>query len=535
MIKSPQGKVTVALLVFQDIIVVPMMLVVPLMEGQTDNLASTIALLVVKIIGVILIVILLSRFVMPFILKRVVRTRNKELFILTIVVACFATAWLTSVVGLSLALGAFFAGLIISESDYSHMATANILPFREIFISFFFVSVGMLLDLRFLIGNIAMVLLLTLVVGIIKIVVTGFSVYILRYQQRVVVGSALNLFQVGEFSFMLAGIGLSYHLLSPGIYQYFLSVSVLSMAITPFVISWSPKLVNLVAKIPLSSKVRQRLNAIEYISSHKLTELHELHDHIVIIGYGLNGKNVARAAQYAGIKFVVVEMNPLIIDALKGEGIPVVYGDAASDVILSHVNIRASRVVVIAISDPDATKNIVASIRRFSELVHIIVRTRYIDEIDVNLHLGADEVIPEEFETSIEIFTSVLRKYLVAKSDIADFAECIRSQNYEMFCESRNSNSKESFPLSIPEMDIVVFRVSEEYFSIVGKSVRELALRPEFGITILAILSGERYITMISPEYKIDGNDVLYVFGKHSNIANFSQFMMQKRPEKTTL
>ena len=436
LIQSPQGQVTVALLIFQDIVVVPMMLVTPLMAGYIDNIGSTVALLIVKIVGTIIIVILLSRYVMPYILKRVVRTRNKELFILTIVLACFATAWLTSAVGLSLALGAFFAGLIISESDYSHQATANILPFREIFISFFFVSIGMLLDVGFLLNNLGYILLLVLIVGFVKIIVTGFSVFILRYQQRVVINTALNLFQVGEFSFLLAGIGLSYHLLSTDVYQYFLSVSVLSMAITPFIMIWSPKLVTLIVQIPLPPSVRNRLNAIKYIRTHKQDGVHELTDHIIIIGYGINGSNVTRAARFAGIPHVVIEMNPDIVETLQKEGVPVVYGDGSSDVLLSHVNVVGARVVVIAISDPEATKNIVAAVRQFSELVHIIVRTRYIDEISDNINLGADEVIPEEFETSIEIFTSVLRNYLVPRSDIADFAECILSPNYELFCEN---------------------------------------------------------------------------------------------------
>jgi CPA2 family monovalent cation:H+ antiporter-2 len=529
LIMSPHGRVSVALLIFQDLIVVPMMLAIPLLAGHLNNIWNTLLILSVKMLVVGLVIFLLSRYIMPYILKRVVQTKNKELFILTIVVACFATAWLTASFGLSVALGAFFAGLIISESDYSHHATANILPFREIFISFFFVSVGMLLDTTFFVGHIALILALTVVASVLKIAVTSISVAVVRYQQRTVYNSALNLFQIGEFSFLLAGIGISYQLLSHEVYQYFLSVSVLSMAATPFVMNFAPRIVDSMLKIPIPSRVRHRLNTISQIRHKKPRGVEEFNDHIVIIGYGLNGRNVARAAKYAGISYVIIEIDPTIVEDLKIGNEPVVFGDGSSDVILNHVNISKARVVVIAISDPDITRTIVSTIRHFSELSHIIVRTKYTNEIDENLKIGADEVIPEEFETSIEIFTSVLRKYLVPRSDIAEFVECIRSKNYELFCEKRTSDNNEIYPLSIPEMDIVTLKVLSDYSEVIGKTIEDLAVRPEFGITILAIRRETRYLTNLLPDQKIEPDDVLYVFGKHSNIIKFHQFMRKGR------
>ncbi len=529
LIMSPHGRVSVALLIFQDLMVVPMMLTVPLLAGQMDNIGKTILALSVKVVIVIVVVVILSRYIMPYILNRVVRTKNKELFILTIVVACFATAWLTASIGLSLALGAFFAGLIISESDYSHHATANILPFREIFISFFFVSVGMLLDIQFFISNFLLIVALAIAAAVLKIVITSVAVFVVRYQQRTIYNTALNLFQIGEFSFMLAGIGITYQLLSLETYQYFLSVSVLSMAATPFILTFAPGIVDSLLKVPLPSRVRHRLNSIKQIRHKKPKEDLGFNDHVVIIGYGLNGRNVARAAKFAGIEYVIIEIDPTIVDDLKRSNEPVVFGDGSSDVILQHVNISKARVVVIAISDPDITRVIVSTIRHFSELSYIIVRTKYTNEIDENLKIGADEVIPEEFETSIEIFTSVLRKYLVPRTDISEFVECIRSQNYELFCEQKATVNNGTYPLSIPEMDIVSLKVHSEYSEVIGKTISDLAVRPEYGITILAIRRETRYFTNLSPDQKIEPDDVLYVFGKHANIIKFHQFMRKGR------
>ena len=201
---SPHGRILIAILIFQDLVVVPMMLITPILTGQSEDLGKTVFLLFVQVAAVIGAVILLGRYVVPMIFRLVVKTKSKELFSLTIVVICLATAWLTASFGLSLALGAFFAGLIISESDYSHQATANIQPFREIFISFFFVSVGMLLNLQFFAANFLMIVLLTLSVIALKVIVMAVTVYILKYSPRTIIITALSIFQVGEFAFLLS-------------------------------------------------------------------------------------------------------------------------------------------------------------------------------------------------------------------------------------------------------------------------------------------------------------------------------------------
>ncbi|AHM61278.1 KefB-and KefC-like glutathione-regulated potassium-efflux system protein [Flammeovirgaceae bacterium 311] len=525
-ITAPHGRIAVGILIFQDIIVVPMMLLTPIISGQADNIVTTLLILTAKVIGVVGVIILMARYVVPTILTLVVKTRSKELFILTIIVLCFATAWLTSSVGLSLALGAFFAGLVISESDYSHQATANILPFREIFISFFFVSIGMLLDMSFFILHLPVVLLLTIGVVLLKALVISGAVVALRYPPRTILLTAFSLFQVGEFAFLLSTVGLQYELLEDEIYQYFLAISILTMAATPFIFAKAVPITDFLLRRTLPLQVRRRLEKISKAASAPV-DSDSMHDHVVIIGYGINGKNVARAAKSAQIPYVIVELNPDTVKSVKAEGEPIIYGDASQDIILQHVHVQEARVVVVAISDPNATKKIVAQIREFSKTVYIIVRTRYVSEIEENIRLGADEIIPEEFETSIEIFTRVLKKYLVPQDQVESFINYIRSQNYEML-RSQSSLSRvvpDHLQLTIPDVTISTLPVYQGNNKIVGKSVSDSDLRKNFGVTILAIKRGNHFETNIRPEQTIEQDDVLYVFGTTDNISALNGYL----------
>lgn len=298
-IKSEEGRSSVAILIFQDIIVVPMMLVTPILAGQTEDVGGTVLWLVLKVAGVVALMIVMGKYIVPLLFKKVIATRNKELFLITVVVICFGTAFLTSLAGLSLALGAFFAGLVISESDYSHQATANVLPFRELFISFFFVSVGMLLDLTFFYENILIILLLTSGAVLINFSATFIALIAVSHQPKVAISTSLFLFQLGEFGFILSTVGLSVGILSPEIYQFFLATAILSMAMTPFVFKLVPRISSFIYKTPLPQKFKNRFN--NGPSDPSIDIERGIHDHLIIIGYGINGKNLSRVAGKAQI------------------------------------------------------------------------------------------------------------------------------------------------------------------------------------------------------------------------------------------
>lgn len=519
-IKSPHGRIALGILIFQDIIVVPMMLLTPILAGKSDNIGETLLILLAKLIGVGVVVFILQKYVVPFIFKLVVKSKNRELFILTTIVFCFGVAWLTSSVGLSLALGAFFAGLIISESEYSHQATANVLPFREIFISFFFISVGSLLDVKFFVQNVVYILLFVGAVILIKMLIVGVVAFLLKTQPRTILLSAFSIFQVGEFSLLLSTVGLQNDILPEELYQYFLAVSILTMALTPFVLQKSHAMTDYLLKAAIPKHVRKRMNRRKIdSSSQEVDQEHDWKDHVIIVGYGVNGQNISRVTSHIDIPYVIVDMDYDAIKMAKEKKQPIVFGDASDPEILKHINIQKARVVVIAISDPIATKKIISSVRLFSQTVYIIVRTRYVKEIDENMKVGADEVIPEEFETSIEIFTRVLRQYMVTQGDIESIVTNIRSSDYEMLTSIKPTSTNAVFQqLNIPDKEVATLHVQHGDNKIAGHSIGESGIGKNFNVTVLAIKRGRKYISDIQPGTKIEIDDLVYIFGTSKNI-----------------
>lgn len=526
-IQSPQGRLALGILIFQDIIVVPMMLVTPILAGKTANVWETVGLLVLKLAGLGVVVYVLQRFVVPQVFRVVVKTKNKELFILATVVFCFAIAWLTSAVGLSLALGAFFAGLIISESEYSHQATANVLPFREIFISFFFISVGSLLDITFFAYHLHYILIFVLAVLLLKITVVFITSRILQLDPKIGLLGAFSLFQVGEFSLLLSTVGVQNDLLQQDLYQYFLAVSIMTMAITPFFIQKSEQLSRFIATVSIPKRVKKRLNAQRLsMSSQEEEQYQDWEDHVIIVGYGINGKNISRVTQQIEIPYVIIEMDYDEIQAAKSNNQPIVFGDAAETEILQHVNVQKARVVVIAISDPVATKQIISSIRLFSQTVYIIVRTRFVKEIEENMKIGADEVIPEEFETSIEIFTRVLKQYMITQDDISSIVREIRSADYEVLTSLKPVSSKAVFKhLNIPNKEVATLHVQHRDNPIVGNTIQDSGIGKNFQLTVLAIKRGRKYIDEIRPETKICLDDIIYIFGTPEKINELNKII----------
>lgn len=512
-ISAPHGRNALGILIFQDIIVIPMMLITPILAGTTENVTQSVIYLLIKSGLVVLFTYISAKYLVPRLLFLIAKTKSKELFLLTTISICFAVAYLTSEAGLSLAFGAFLAGLIISESDYSHHATSLILPFRELFTSFFFISVGMLLDINFFIHNMGVILVLVLIVFFVKSFLAGTAVFILHNNFRTAFLTGLSLFQIGEFAFILSRVGIENNLISELINQYFLSVSIITMFFTPFVILFSETLYDKANKgVAIWSK--RKLKYIEEQIHHKLE------NHLVIIGYGINGTNLSRAAKYGNIPYVIIELNADTVRKEKAKGEPIFYGDATHDYMLNSLNLNKAKVVVIAISDPFATKRIVTNIRNNSQSIHIIVRTRYVKEINELLTLGADEVIPEEFETSIEIFSRVLHNYLIPVDNVQELIDAIRSDNYEVFRHQKKT-PKTIRPTNLPELKVTCIRIESDSGQITGKSIGEANIRKKYGVNILAISRNGNLIYHVSPEEKILQDDLVYLSGDQVHIDQF--------------
>ncbi|MBU2552290.1 MAG: cation:proton antiporter, partial [Proteobacteria bacterium] len=406
---APQGRTALAVLIFQDIIVVPMMLAVPFLAGAEAARAEAGYISLAKGVGVILILIAGAKWVVPRFLEMVVGTRSRELFMISIMFLCLSVAWLTNEAGLSLALGAFVAGLIVSESPYSHQAVGNVLPFKEVFSSFFFVSIGMLLDVRLILADPALILLAALFVLALKILTGGAGAAVLGLPLRVVVLSGFALSQVGEFSFILALHGQDFGLMAPKDYQVFLSTAVLTMALTPLMMGLGDRLTEKITPPGFTGEEPPEADG-EGAPKRR--------DHVVIIGFGLTGRNVSRAATAAGIPRVIVEMNPETVRLEKAKGEDIIYGDAVNQAVLEHVGLKAARVLVVTIADPVVARRITALARALNPGLYIIARTRFLFEMKALRQIGADEVIPEEFETAVEIYARLLRRFLVPQNEV---------------------------------------------------------------------------------------------------------------------
>jgi CPA2 family monovalent cation:H+ antiporter-2 len=517
-IESPHGQTSLGILIFQDIAIVPMILITPMLAGAGGNIAGSLMLLIVKVAGILLLVFASSKWLVPQILYHIARTRNREIFLLSIIILCIAVAWLTQSLGLSLALGAFLAGLIVSESEYSHQALGNILPFRDLFISFFFVSIGMLLNLDFVFRNMGIIILITVGVVVLKAIIAGATASLLGYPLRtmILVGCALS--QVGEFSFVLSKAGLHYGLLIPGkTYQLFLAVSVLTMMVTPFVILAAPRLVDAAVRLPLPQKLKSGLHPAFTATDMART------DHLIIIGFGINGRNVARAAKTAGIPYIVIEMNPETVRHEKALGEPIFYGDATHEAVFHHAAIHNARIIVITIADAAATRNITALARAMNPKIHIIARTRFLQEVEPLYELGADEVIPEEFETSVEIFTRVMAKYLIPRDEIERFTRDVRSDGYHMFRSiSADAVSCSDLRHCLPDIEITSFRIDERS-PLAGQTLGETEIRKKYGVTVLAVRRNGTTISNPDITIRFAPNDILFLLGKPEQFASLAK------------
>ncbi len=412
-VDTPRGRISLAILILQDLAIVPLIIFIPLMAGEDTSSTAPIWWQILRVILVIVIVFISARYLVPKLLYRVAGTRNNEIFLLAVLVLAFSVAFITSLTGVSLALGAFLAGMVISESDYNHHTIGNILPLILVFTSFFFLSVGMLLDIRFLLDHLVIIVGITLLVIVVKSIMAFLPVVWLGYPARIAWASALTISQVGEFSFILSKLGRDLALLSPDRYQLFLSVSVLSMASSPLFIKNANKISDILMLLPWPERwVTGR-------KSSSIKEKIELEDHIVIVGFGLNGTNIANIADEIAIPTVIIEMNPETVRREQLKGRKIFLGDATQLSTLELSSIEHARVLVLTIPHRGGNRRIAEMARQLNPHITIIVRARYVTETNPLKLKGANIVITEEFETSVELLRQVMLKYDINNETIA--------------------------------------------------------------------------------------------------------------------
>ena len=503
---TPQGKAALGILIFQDLCIVPLMLFTPFLAGGGSGLME-IAVVSAKAIAVMVGSHYGARFLVPWVFGQVVKTRSRELFVLSIIFIGMGTAWLTAQAGLSLALGAFIAGLAISESEYSHQALSDIMPFREAFMSLFFISVGMLLKPTILLQFPLLILTLVLFIILIKALLTSAVGFALGLPMRIAVITGLSLAQIGEFSFVLSRSGLSHGLLTPETYQLFLAASIATMGLTPLCMRMSGPLSDYLTRVLPHELTRGRSSLAQ--NGNKVT----LKDHVIIVGFGVNGKNLAKVLKNLEIPRVVIETNPFTIRSQRRLGEEIIFGDASKPEILEHARVEDARIIVIAISDAAASRRIASQVRKMNPSIHVIVRTRYLLEMEPLFKLGVNEVIPEEFETSVEILSRVLKRFLIPQDVVEECVADVRRDGYEML---RTVSKRHSHAVGIAGFlsgaEIGSFRV-QKGAPMAGEALRGGLLRSKSGATLVAIKRGSEIAPNPDPVWEFQENDIALLLG----------------------
>ncbi len=511
-VDTPHGRAGIGILLFQDLCIVPMMLMVPILSGREGASAKNIVITLSTAVAAVALIIFTARKAVPFLLSHIVKLRSPEVFIIFVVLVSFGASWLTARFSLSLALGAFIAGVVLSESEYSHQIIADILPFRDVFNSLFFISIGMLLSVSFFITNLPTVLawFFALVAG--KALIIIAVILSLGFSLRVATMTGVGLAQIGEFSFILAKTATGQGLLSEADYQRFLAAAILSMIATPFLIKAAPR-IGYAIQSTFAPGARRGDEELETLTAEP-----DPMCQVIIVGYGLNGRNLAKVLRRTGIPYRVLEMNPQNIKEGRAQDVPIFYGDAVRREVLHHIGAASAKIMVIAISDIVATRHIVSLARELNPELQIIVRTRYMSEVPELFRLGANQVVPEEFETSIEIFSRVLALYGVARNIIQREIEDIRSEGYQMLRDTslpltELSNIAQAF--GSLTTDILFITANSPA---IGRTLGDLNLRGRTGVTISAAVREGDTMINLGPDFRIAAEDILVLMGEPAQV-----------------
>ncbi len=505
-IESPHGKISVSISLFQDLMIVPLFLILPLLSTSKDiNLLNALLKILVAF-GSTILLLFTAKFFMPTVVHQIARLRMREAFTVGVILLILGTAYLTHLAGLSFAIGAFIAGLILAESDYNHQILAEILPLRDAFNSIFFVSVGLLLNVQFVLQNPITITGITLASFFFKAFIIILIALSLKYPFRVAILCGIGLGQIGEFSFILAQAGTKFNLLEADIYNAFLASSIFTMIITPIIFQFEPWITK------QTSKLKSKIDDEEAKYAEKLSA------HVIIAGYGLNGKNLAHVLKETGIKYLVIELNPDTVRQEKEKGEHIMFGDVSREDILKIAGIERANIIVYAISDPLITRMSLKVAKTLNPQIYALVRTRYVNEVDELIKLGADEVIPEEFETALQIFRKVLEKYHIPLNVIMQQVTLLRQESYKLL-------RKEGMDITaFTHLDEILAQGLTETFFVnencpyLNKTLAEINLRAETDATIIAIVRDGKMISNPSGRDTLNSGDTIVLYGTHKSV-----------------
>jgi CPA2 family monovalent cation:H+ antiporter-2 len=508
-LESPLGRLVTTICLAQDFAIVPTLLVISfLSSGRAD--AATIATRVLEVVALGGVLYLTARYVLPPLLQRLMTIDTAEVVLLFTILVMLGTAWLTSLAGLSLAIGAFAAGVILSETEYYPQIYAEVAPFRSLFASLFFVSVGMFLDLGFVAAHPLPVLAVAVGVLVVKAVVVFAAAWPFGFMPRVAFQSGVYLAQIGELSFLLLAAATKGRLLSEEDFQYLIAAASLTMAVTPLLMQWAPR---------LAWRAGKRFAWPGEPESESATpQVQRPRPAVLVIGYGVNGHNVARVLRETGIHYEILDSNPEVVRRARREGETIHYGEVTRTEVLRQIEVGDFDSIVLAISDPAATRRAVSLMRTLNPRAHLVVRTRYVREVDELEKLGANVVVPEEFETSLRIFSDLLHHYRVPPHIIAMQIEAVRGHSYGILRTQAGASVIENLQELFLQRLVEAVPILENSPHL-GQRLGNLQLFSGDEGLVLSVLRGGRPLRPPLDEVVLQVEDLIVLYGNHVDLV----------------
>ena len=503
------SRVMIGMLIVQDLAVVPLMIILPQLNAPQASL-PVLGLAALKAALFLTLMIVAGTRLLPYLMSYVANWNSRELFVLSITAIGLGIGYATHLFGLSFAFGAFVAGMVLSESDYGHQALSDIIPVRDLFGLLFFASVGMLLNPTFLFDHLGTVLLLVLLVTTGKGLIFGALPHFFGYKNIVPLAVGLGLFQVGEFSFVLARVGLDTQAIRPEIYALILTTAVVTIVLTPFVSGFTAAVYSW----------RQQWFKHEPLQTINLPRT-GLRDHVVIAGGGRVGQCVAQVLQRLGLGFVIIELDTRRFEQAKATAWPIIFGDASQEIVLEAAGIAHARLLLITVPAVITARTIVDRVHHLYPTLHIVARAEGVEQMHTLHDRGVYEVIQPEFEAGLEMTRQALYHLHIPATEIQHFTDAIHRELYAPLYQTHQEYQAIALLHQAPRLLDLTWILLAPESPLLGRTIRELSIRSQTGATVVGVLRDGTLQPNPDADYCFAHGDVVGVIGQPKQLEAF--------------
>ena len=519
-VNTSYGQFMMAILIAQDLSLGLMLALIPALN-RPENLGTALAIALLKFFLFLTAALATAKWIVPSLFKSVARTESSELFLLSAIALCLSVALMTSSLGLSLEMGAFVAGVMISNIDYADQALAKILPLRDTFVSLFFASIGMLIDPIVIFQNFGTI------IGLVTVVMLGKAAIILPivlkfgYSFKTAIIASFGLNQIGEMSFILAVVGFEEGLITEKKYLLILGTTAITLLLTPVWMQWSPRLADELGKLPFLATYLRKFR-----EPKDLLIPETMHDRVVVAGYGRVGRVIVKILQDRGHSVLVIENSEAAIARLRNQQIPYIFGDADSELVLEKAHLEKAKALAIALPDPVSTRLLLKRALKFAPQLDIVARSHDNREIDLLTQLGAREVVQPEFEAALEMGAHMLATLGEEKLTIQSAIDAIHKTRYLSIRPERIASLKKK------DLTEIVGEFHGEWVTLEAESplnwmtLAAADIRNLTGVTVMAIQQGNDTLYYPKGHTTLRSPDKLLVVGELEELTAFRDLMV---------